>query len=85
MEIEVKMKTYKVPCDFAGAGCTQRFKTKAAMYIHHNSCRFNYNTSEEADEVEKLTAVYGWSSRRLFKVQWTDYPGEDSWVPEDLL
>ena len=41
-EIQTKMKQYKYKCEFAGAGCSQRFKTKRDMKIHSCNCNFDY-------------------------------------------
>ena len=84
-EIAKVQASYPVPCDFAGAGCDARFKTKRAMYIHRNNCNYNYNTSEKPHEVKEIVGVYGRTERKLFKVSWAGCPGQDSWVPEHLL
>ena len=86
-EEEVKKKTssYKFECTYAAAGCSQRFKTKKGMRIHASSCNFNYGTTAEAFNVECITEVFGKASRKLVLVKWENFPGEDSWVPEDSL
>ena len=58
-----KEKSHKVECDFAGAGCTARFKSKRAMYIHRNHCQFHYDTTDEASEIETLVDVFGHANR----------------------
>ena len=52
---------------------------------HYSKCTFCHGTTEEKFEVERITAVFGKRDRRMFKVQWTDHPGEDSWVHEESL
>ena len=85
-EIQAKMKTYPHECEFAGAGCTARFKTARGMHIHRARCQFRYYfASFTKYEVETVVDVFGHSARRLFKVQWRGYPGEDSWEPEHNL
>ena len=85
MEIAAKMKKYKHACEYAKAGCRERFKTKAGMRIHACSCNYNYGLTEEKWEVDKILAVYGKAERKLFLVKWTDRPGEDSWQKEHSL
>ena len=54
------------------------------MYVHRNTCQFNYGTSEEAYELETIVAVFGKAKRKLFKVKWQGYQ-EQSWEPGHLL
>ena len=84
-DIDAVQSTYPVACDFEGAGCKARFKTKRAMLIHRNNCSYNYGTTDKAWEVDKILNVFGKADHKLFLVQWTDKPGEDSWQPEHLL
>ena len=84
-EMDTVSAKYPVPCDFAGAGCDARFKTKAAMLIHRQHCTYNYATTEEAFSVDHIVSVFGHKTRRLFKVVWEGHRGEYSWVPEHLL
>ena len=72
-------------CEFAKAGYTQRFKTKADMRIHSCNCDYNYGLTEKKWEVERIIDVFGNASRKLFLVQWTGRPGEDSWQKEHSL
>ena len=46
-EITAKEATYKFPCEFSGAGCRARFKTKQGMMVHSTTCNFGYGTTEE--------------------------------------
>ena len=55
------------------------------MLIHRNNCDYNYGTTEEDFEIDRILKVYGHSSRRLFLVCWKNHPGQDSWEPEHLL
>ena len=79
------MKSYKYKCEFATAGCTQKFKTKAGMVIHVGCCSFNYGRTEKAYPVEEVMSVFGRAARKLYLVKWEGYPGKDSWVTEDSL
>ena len=83
--LDKKMQSYKYQCEFAEAGYTQRFKTKRDMKIHMCTCIFNYGTTDEAYQVDEITTVFGKAERRLFKVKWDGYTGQDSWVPEHSL
>ena len=58
-EIQQAEKKFPVKCEYAGAGCDVRFKTKRAMRIHLCSCRFEYGKTGKAFEVEKLLTVFG--------------------------
>ena len=84
-EVAKKMASYKHKCEFAKAGCTQRFKTKAGMRIHSCNCDYNYGLTEQKWEVERIIDVFGNATRKLFLVQWTGRPGEDSWQKEHSL
>lgn len=84
-EIQAKMKKYKYKCEYAGAGCSQRFKTKRGMTIHCSSCNFAYATTETKDEVEEIISVFGKAERKLFLVRWKGFPGQDSWEKEHSL
>ena len=72
VEVANTMAKYKYVCEFAKAGCSQRFKTKAGMKIHWSSFNFNYGLTEERWEVECIIAVFGNASRKLYLVQWMD-------------
>ena len=70
-EITDKLSTYKFECDFAGAGCKERFKTERGMKIHLHNCAFRYYLeSLTKDPVEKVVEVFGKIELRLFKVRW---------------
>ena len=51
-EIKAKTASYKFPCTYEKAGCTQRFKTKRGMKIHATKCSFNYGLTDELFTVE---------------------------------
>ena len=84
-EIMKKTATYKYECEYAKAGCKERFKTRTGMKIHCCACNFNYGLTEKTWEVEEILAVFGKADRKLFLVKWTNHPGEDSWQKEDSL
>ena len=84
-EIQEKMQKYKYKCEYAAAGCCQRFKTKAGMTIHCSTCNFGYATTDTKDEVESILSVFGKAERKLFLVRWTDFPSKDSWEKEHSL
>ena len=71
---------YKHQCDF----CERKFKTESAKNIHRESCVYNYNTTEEAWEVEDILGVFGRIGARWFLVQWG---GQEKleWEREHLL
>ena len=56
------------------------------MMIHRESCNFHYSTTKKY-EVEKITAVFGKSELKLYKVRWKYYPDpdEDTWETEKML
>ena len=60
---------YEHKCDF----CTRRFKTRRGMLIHRNKCPQNYNTTEEAFELDEVIAVFGEKDNRWFKVKWCEH------------
>ena len=76
----------KQKCVFWQEGCKERFKTKQDMMIHRESCNFHYSTTKKY-EVEKITAVFGKSELKLYKVRWKYYPDpdEDTWETEKML
>ena len=84
-EVEKQMQKYDYACEFVKAGCSQRFKTKTGMKIHTCNCNYNYGLTDAKWEVERIIGVFGNSSRKLFLVQWTGRPGEDSWQKEHSL
>ena len=84
-EIATKTAEYKHVCEFAKAGCKERFKTKTGMRIHSSTCNFNYGLTDQKWEVEKIIAVFGRAERKLFLVRWANRPGEDSWQKEHSL
>ena len=42
-----KMTQFKYTCEYAKAGCNERFKTKTVMRIHTCDYSFNYDLTEE--------------------------------------
>mgnify|MGYP003327420054 FL=1 len=84
-EIKVKMSKYKYACEYAKAGCKERFKTKAGMRVHCTTCNFNYGLTDREWEIEEILAVFGKAERKLFYVRWVGHPGEDSWEKEHSL
>ena len=54
-EVAKKMASYKHECEFAKAGCTQRFKTKADMRIHSCNCDYNYYGLTDENQVGSRT------------------------------
>ena len=84
-EIKKIEDKYEFPCLFQGAGCDARFKTKSGMLTHTSSCPYNYDTTQNFFEIERIVGVYGHNRRKLFKVQWRGYKGADSWEPEHSL
>ena len=77
-EIVKKTAAYKHACEYAKAGCKERFKTKRGMRIHCSAYNFNYGLTEKKWEVEDILAVFGRAERKLFLVKWARHPGEDS-------
>ena len=73
-------KKYKHKCDF----CTRRFKTQSNMMKHRSQCVYNYDTTEEIFEIEKIVNVFGFADSRWFLVKWVGYDVPD-WQPEHLL
>ena len=55
------------------------------MKIHSCNCDFNYGLTDGKWEVERILAVFGNKTRKLFLVQWRGRLGEDSWEKEDSL
>ena len=86
-EIEKVEAKYKHKCPYSKEGCKARFKTKHGMMVHRASCNFGYSTTEKKFKVEKITAVFGKSERKLYKVRWQNYPdpSEDTWETEQML
>ena len=73
-------KGYVHKCDF----CTRRFKTGKAMHNHRASCVFNYDTTDEVYELERITDVFGHIDNRWFLVKWKGYEDME-WEREHLL
>ena len=73
-EISKVERKFKFPCDFEGAGCTARFKTRGAMRTHRAHCTFNYERTATVKKffVKSIRAVFGHKQRRLFLVSWFD-------------
>ena len=79
-QINKTTKGYKHVCAF----CGRRFKTEAGMQTHRIACTLNYNTTEEADELEGIVDVFGIKRNRFFKVKWVD-DDKLTWEREHLL
>ena len=79
-EVKAVEKKYKYKCDF----CTRRFKTQSNMMKHRAQCIYNYDTTEEIYEIEKIVNVFGFADSRWFLVKWVGYDVPD-WQPEHLL
>ena len=71
---------YKHKCDF----CPRRFKTESNMMKHRAHCIYNYGTTTEVFEIEKIVNVFGFANSRWFLVKWIGYE-EPDWQPEHLL
>lgn len=54
-EAKAAERKYKFKCDF----CPRRFKTKRSIQIHGCSCIYNYGTTQEVFEVEKVVGAFG--------------------------
>ena len=61
-EIAQAQDKFEHKCDF----CTRKFKTLAAMRIHRDKCPYNYDTTDEAFEVESIVGVFGRINSRWF-------------------
>ena len=68
-EAKAMEKKYKHKCDF----CSRRFKTEINMMKHRAHCIYNYGTTDEIYEVEKIVDVFGHASSRWFLVKWVGY------------
>ena len=66
-EIEKVEVNYNHKCPYSKEGCKARFKTKHSMRVHRVSCNFGYSTNEKVRS-GKITAVFGKSERKLYKV-----------------
>ena len=86
-EIEEAEAKFDFKCEYASAGCQQKFKTQKGARIHSCNCAFRdgLGVTEEEFTVDRITAVFGKKERRMFKVKWTDHPGKDSWEFEETL
>ena len=54
------------------------------MMKHRAHCVYNYATTEEVYEVERIVDVFGFEDSRWFLVKWAGYE-EPDWQPEHLL
>ena len=79
-EIMKAQAKFKHECDF----CDRRFKTLAAMRIHRDSCPYNYDTTDEAFEVQEIVGVFGRVNARWYLVKYAGYP-KPEWNREHLL
>ena len=66
------------------AFCGRRFKTEAGMQTHRVACVLNYDTTEEAYELEEVLSVFGVKRNRFFEIKWVGHE-ETSWEREHLL
>ena len=64
-EVLAAQADFEHQCDF----CDRRFKTKSAMRIHRDSCPYNYGTTDEVFELEKIVGVFGRINQRWFLVK----------------
>ena len=71
---------YKFKCDF----CPRRFKTEKNMQIHRHCCIYNYDTTQEVFEVEKIVGAFGHVDSRWALVKWMDY-AEPEWNRRHLM
>ena len=53
------------------------------MYIHRASCPYNYATTEEAFEVDKILDVFGRKGARWFLVKYVGYE-EPEWKKQRI-
>ena len=79
-EAKAAERKYKFKCDF----CPRRFKTEKNMQIHRCSCIYNYDTTEEVFEVEKIVGAFGHVDNRWLLVKWAGYQ-DPEWNRQHLL
>ena len=79
-EIAQAQDKFEHKCDF----CTRKFKTLSAMRIHRDKCPYNYDTTDEAFEVESIVGVFGRINSRWFLVKYAGYPVLE-WNREHLM
>ena len=72
-EVKKAEMKYKHKCDF----CPRRFKTESNMMKHRAHCIYNYGTTEEIFEIEKIVNVFGFANSRWFLVKWIGYEEPD--------
>ena len=71
---------YQHQCDF----CSRRFKTRGNMLKHRAHCVYNYDTTSEVFEIERIEDVFGFQHSRWFLVKYKGYPTPE-WSREHLL
>ena len=79
-EAKAAEQKYKFKCDF----CQRRFKTEKNMQIHRHSCIYNYDTTQEVFEVEKIVGAFGHVNNRWVLVKWKGY-AEPEWNRQHLM
>ena len=79
-EAKAAENKYKFKCDF----CPRRFKSDKNMQIHKCNCIYNYDTTQEVFEVEKVVGVFGHVDNRWLLVKWQGHQ-EPEWERQHLL
>ena len=79
-EAKAAESKYKFKCDF----CPRRFKSEKNIQIHRCNCIFNYDTTQEVFEVEKVVGVFGHVDNRWLLVKWQGHQ-EPEWERQHLL
>ena len=79
-EVLAAQADFEHQCDF----CDRRFKTKSAMRIHRDACPYNYGTTDEVFELEKIVGVFGRINQRWFLVKYAGHEVPE-WNREHLL
>ena len=54
-EAKAAEQRYQFKCDY----CPRRFRTEKNMQIHRHCCIYNYDTTQEVFEVEKIVGAFG--------------------------
>ena len=79
-EVKAVETKYQHKCDF----CSRRFKTQANMLKHRAHCVYNYGTTSEVYEIEKIVGVFDYVHSRWFLVKYKRYQTSE-WSREHLL